>query len=147
MIFESSYETKHAKFMCFICFYFYCLFVCGCLSSSSGWRYGMNGNSGSCRLPKLKLGWGKDGSPFQTSLEWLAAPPPTRWTATGEYPRVVWHAGLATNFVAKNLFLFVKSIRTLTDLLSSTHQPQYISKESMHCSQFSYWPQFSTLAM
>ena len=28
-----------------------CLFVCDYPSSSSGWRYGMNGNSGSCRQP------------------------------------------------------------------------------------------------
>ena len=27
------------------------LFVCGYSSSSSGWRYGMNGNSDSCRQP------------------------------------------------------------------------------------------------
>ena len=32
---------------------------------------------------------GEDGSPFRTSLEWLVAPPPTRRTATGGYPRVV----------------------------------------------------------
>ena len=28
-----------------------CLFVCGYSSSSSGWRYGMNGNLNSCRQP------------------------------------------------------------------------------------------------
>ena len=33
--------------------YFMCVCVCVCVypSSSLGWRYGMNGNSGSCRQP------------------------------------------------------------------------------------------------
>ena len=33
----------------------YCLFVCGYPFSSSGWRYGMNGNPGSCRQPRGKI--------------------------------------------------------------------------------------------
>ena len=35
---------------CNLCYFavVVCLFVCGYPSSSLGWRYGMNGNSGSC---------------------------------------------------------------------------------------------------
>ena len=41
-------------------------------------------------LNLIKLGEGKNGSPFRTSLERLVAPPPTRRTATGGYPRVLF---------------------------------------------------------
>ena len=37
----------------------------------------------------IELGYRKGRSPFGTSHDWLVAPPPTKRTAIGMYPRVV----------------------------------------------------------
>ena len=39
----------------------------------------------------IEIMLGKDCSPFRTNHERLVTPPPTRRTATGGYPRVVFY--------------------------------------------------------